>query len=508
MTLFRSYHIVQTFYRYRLQALLPPLPWYWRVFLLLLRIGFPASWLPCPVQGTPAQRFTQALIHLGPLFVKFGQILSLRLELLPRTLIDELSNLQDKVPPFSSEVARQILIKRFKQTPETLFKAFDPIPLAAASIAQVHEATLQDGASVVIKILRPNVRQAFQRDMAVLRKATQCLLMLYPDFKPLQPLQIVDQITLLVHRECDLRYEAANCSLVRHHFESDPRLFTPKVYWDYCHEDVLVIDKISGIAIDDLPALTARQVNLKKLAHHGVAIFFTQVFEHGFFHGDMHPGNVFVDTTDPENPHYITIDFGIMGSVTATDQQTLAALFLAFFKRDYNGIALVLHKAGWTGNTSDPLLLAGYLRQALEPFFDQPLAKISFGQVLVELFHAATLLELNIPPHLILLQKTLLNVESLGKQLYPDLDLWETAQPFLERFKKQHYGRKALWRSLKQAWPDWVTELPQLPHLLHQHLQPKHPIAPTARPYLPYWSGAFGLCLGIALTGWAFLQRI
>jgi ubiquinone biosynthesis protein len=471
MSFFRTYHIIQTFYRYRLQALFPPLPWYWRLCLWLLRLAFPLSWLPCPIHAAPPQRLTQALIQLGPLFVKFGQILSLRLELLPRDLVDALSMLQDNVPPFSPETARQILIKRFKQPPESVFKKFNPQPLAAASIAQVHEAILQDDTAVVVKILRPNVKKAFQQDMSVLRKTTHYLLRLYPELKTLQPLKIIDQITQLVHRECDFRYEAANCSLVKHHFESDPRLFTPKVYWDYCHEDILVIDKIVGIAIDDLETLNARQVNLKKLAHHGVAIFFTQVFEHGFFHGDMHPGNVFVDTTDPENPRYLTIDFGIMGSVTADDQRILAALFLAFFQRDYSGIAFALNKAGWTSTETDCLLLEGHLRQALEPFFDQPIAKISFGQVLIQLFQAASTLHLHIPPHLILLQKTLLNVESLGKRLYPDLDLWETAQPFLKQFKKRHYGTKALWRELKKAWPDWVTELPQLPHLLYQHLR-------------------------------------
>ncbi len=499
MAFLRSYHILQTFYRYRLLALFPPLPWYWHVCLALLRIGFPASWLPCPVPGTPAQRLTQALIHLGPLFVKFGQILSLRLELLPKELTSELSNLQDQVPPFSSETARQILIQRFKQPPETLFKTFNPEPLAAASIAQVHEATLQDGSEVVVKILRPNVKKAFQQDMAVLHHVTRCLLVLYPEFKSLKPFQILNQITSLVQRECDLRYEAANCSLVKHHFEYDVRLFTPRVYWDYCHTDILVIDKIHGIAIDDLPALNARQVNLKKLAHHGVAIFFTQVFEHGFFHGDMHPGNMFVDATDPENPHYITIDFGIMGSVTAADQRTLAALFLAFFQRNYSEIAGALKTAGWLGEHSDCLLLEGHLRQALEPFFDQPLAKISFGNVLVELFHAASTLEINIPPHLILLQKTLLNVESLGKQLYPDLDLWETAQPFLEKFKNKHYSRKALWSALKKAWPDWIIELPQLPHLLHQHLQaqPKSESKKNLPTTIIVWGSLIvGCCIG------------
>lgn len=499
MALLRSYHILETIYRYRLLALFPPLPWYWRLFLGLLRIFFPASWLPCPVAGTPAQRLTHALIHLGPLFVKFGQILSLRLELLPKELIAELSNLHDQVPPFSSEVAREILINRFKCTPELRFKHFQSEPLAAASIAQVHEATLHDGTEVVVKILRPHVKTAFQQDMAVLGLVTSCLLILYPEFKSLQPFQILNQITSLVQRECDLRYEAANCSLVKHHFEYDTRLFTPKVYWDYCHSDILVIDKIHGIPIDDLAALTARQVNLKKLAHHGVAIFFTQVFEHGFFHGDMHPGNVFVDPTNPEDPRYITIDFGIMGSVTAADQKTLAALFLAFFQRNYSEIAAVLNSAGWVGAHSDCLLLEGHLRQALEPFFDQPLAKISFGLVLVELFHAASTLQICIPPHLILLQKTLLNVESLGKQLYPDLDLWETAQPFLEKFKHKQYSRQALWRAIKKAWPDWVVELPQLPHLLHQHLQPKPPTkhAKTHSLMPILWGSVFaGVCMG------------
>lgn len=407
-----------------------------------------------------------ALIELGPIFVKFGQLLSTRRDLLSDDIANELAKLQDNVPPFSAKQAKETIERSLQQPIDRLFSEFELLPLASASISQVHAATLPDGALVVVKVLRPQIHQQVNRDIGLLETFSYLLNNLHIA-KRFRPIEVVAEIKQTLLDELDLLREAANASQLRRNFINSDNLYVPQIYWQYSRKDVLVIERIHGIHVSDIERLKTHQIDFKRLAERGVEIFFTQVFRDSFFHADMHPGNIFVMANEPHNPKYIAVDFGIMGTLGPEDQRYLGENFLAFFKRDYRRVAELHVQSGWVPPDTPINAFETAIRTVCEPIFEKPLKEISFGQTLIRLFQTASRFNMQVQPQLLLLQKTLLSIEGLGRQLYPDLDLWQTAKPFLEKWMKKHYSPKSFIETLWNKIPLWSDKLPELPEAVY-----------------------------------------
>jgi ubiquinone biosynthesis protein len=416
-------------------------------------------------------RLRLALEELGPIFVKFGQMLSVRPDLLDPEVAEELAKLQDQVPPFPGEQAVATLESAFGRKVEDLFAEFERTPLAAASIAQVHAAKLRDGKAVVVKVLRPNVAKLIARDVEVLYAIAGLAEAYWPEARRLHPREVVAEFEKTLRLELDLMREAANAAQLERNFAGSELLHVPEVYWDYCRPNVLTLERIFGVQIDDLAALRAAGTDIRRLAENGVEIFFTQVFRHNFFHADMHPGNIFVDVTNPLAPKYVAVDFGIVGTLDARDQNYLAENFLAFFRRDYRRVAALHIDSGWVpaGTRLDELEAA--VRSVCEPIFNKPLKDISFGLVLLRLFQTARRFNMEVQPQLVLLQKTLLQIEGLGRQLYPELDLWKTAKPVLEEWMRERRDPATQLKRLIAEWPQISEDLSLLPRLLHRAIR-------------------------------------
>jgi ubiquinone biosynthesis protein len=427
-------------------------------------------------------RIRQALEDLGPIFVKFGQSLSTRQDLLPPDVGAELTKLQDQVPPFPGEQARREIERAFGQPVEAVYAEFATEALAAASIAQVHAARLRDGQDVVVKVLRPGIRQLIERDLEVMYAVARLAARYWPEARRLRPVAVVAEYEKTILDELDLLREAANAQQLRRNWQGSPLIYVPEVYFDWCRGNVLTQERIRGINIDDLDALRAAKVNIPKLAANGVEIFFTQVFRDNFFHADMHPGNIFVDATDPENPRYCAVDFGIVGTLTETDRRYLAGNFLAFFDRDYYRVAKLHVDSGWVpaGTRVDELESA--VRTVCEPIFQKPLKEISFGLVLLQLIGVARRFNMEVQPQLILLQKTLVQIEGLGRVLYPELDIWQTGKPVLKAWMLEQTGPKATLKRLRRDWPDLRYALERLPQVARRLVDEAldKPVAPAA----------------------------
>ena len=425
----------------------------------------PWTWFQRSAATTRGERLRVALEELGPIFVKFGQAVSTRRDLIPRDIADELAKLQDRVPPFATAVAVATIERTLGQPLAELFSSFEQTPLAAASIAQVHAATLRGGEEVVVKVLRPGMHEVIERDLEVLEALAALANEYWDDARRLRPIELVQEYRKTILDELDLMREAGNAAQLKRNFAGSPLLYVPIVYWDYCRSNLMVMERIHGIIVSRIDELRARGTNFAKLAENGVEIFFTQVFKHNFFHADMHPGNIFVQVDDPQNPRYAAVDFGIVGTLQPRDQHYLAENFLAFFERDYARVAALHIESGWVPRNARVDELESAVRTVCEPIFNKPLKEISFAQVLLRLFETARRFDMQIQPQLILLQKTLLNIEGLGRELYPELDLWKTAQPILKQWMRERIGPRALLRQLKDQWPDTVEALKKLPQL-------------------------------------------
>ena len=416
-------------------------------------------------------RIRRALEDLGPIFVKFGQILSTRRDLLPDDISLELTRLQDRVPPFPGNAAIAILEKAYGKPLGEVFAEFNPEPLASASIAQVHVARLLDGTEVVVKVVRPDIEPVIRRDIGLLYIIADKLQRYWSEGRRLRPLEVVREFEKTIIDELDLMREAASATQIRRNFADSELLYVPEVYWPYCRRNVMVMERISGIPVSNIEAIRGAGIDLESLAARGVEIFFTQVFRHNFFHADMHPGNIFVSPAG----QYMAVDFGIVGSLSQADQRYLAENFLAFFHRNYQRVAELHVESGWVPATTRVDEFEAAIRTVCEPIFERPLADISFGQLLLHLFQTARRFNMEVQPQLVLLQKTLLNIEGLGRQLYPELDLWQTAKPFLERWMSEQIGARAFINRLKDNVPQWGEKLPEIPSLIHEVLhQARH----------------------------------
>jgi len=433
------------------------------------------NWLHLPLNAvlfmrdttTPrAVRLRLALESLGPIFVKFGQMLSTRRDLMPTDLADELAKLQDQVPPFPSELSIALLEAAYGKPLLETFKSFEETPVASASVAQVHFAVLHDGREVAVKILRPGIKRVIDHDIALLKVAADLMTRLWADGRRLKPRLVIEEFEKHLIDELDLTREAANASLLKRNFADARLLLVPEMYWDYCNAEVMVMERMYGLPISQVDGLREAGVDIPKLAADGVEIFYTQVFRDGFFHADMHPGNVQVAA----DGRYIALDFGIMGTLTDTDKHYLAQNFIAFFRRDYKRVAEVHIESGWAPKETRVDELEAAIRAVCEPIFDRPLREVSFGRVLLRLFQTSRRFGIEIQPQLVLLQKTLLNIEGLGLQLDPELDLWKTAKPWLERWMSEQVGWRGFFKALREEAPHYATLLPQLPRLIHQRL--------------------------------------
>ena len=415
-------------------------------------------------------RIRRVLEDLGPIFVKFGQLLSTRADLLPPDIAAELAKLQDRVPPFPGAKARNIVETTLGEPIDALFARFDTEPLASASIAQVHAAVLRDGREVVVKVVRPAIGKVIQRDLSLMYAVAELAQRYWQDGRRLHPVDVVGEFEKSLLDELDLSREAANASQLRRNFLDSDLLYVPEVHWDWTRRDVMVMERIHGIPIADTDALRAAGINLKTLSERGVEIFFTQVFRDSFFHADMHPGNIFVDPAQPDDPRYIAVDFGIMGTLNPVDQHYLAENFLAFFNRDYRRVAELHIESGWVPKGTRVDEFESAIRAVSEPIFGKPLKEISFGHFLLRLFQTARRFHMEVQPQLVLLQKTLLAIEGLGRRLDPNLDLWQTAKPFLEQFMNEQVGVRSWAKGFKQNAPEWGLQLPELPGLAHRFL--------------------------------------
>ncbi|MDC9593975.1 ubiquinone biosynthesis regulatory protein kinase UbiB [Xenorhabdus sp. IM139775] len=464
----RLYFIIRVFLSYGLDELIPNIRLTWP-----LRFGrYFLFWLPNRHQDKPlGERLRLALQELGPVWIKFGQMLSTRRDLFPPAIADQLSMLQDRVVSFDGAVARKSIETALEGALETWFEDFDPQPLASASIAQVHTARLKEnGKEVVLKVIRPDILPVIKADVRLMYRLAN-LVPLLPDGRRLRPREVVREYEKTLLDELNLLREAANAIQLRRNFEDSPVLYVPEVYPDYCRENVLVMERIYGIPVSDVAALEAQNTNMKLLAERGVQVFFTQVFRDSFFHADMHPGNIFVSYDKPEDPTYIGIDYGIVGSLNKDDKRYLAENFIAFFNRDYRRVAELHVDSGWVPADTNVEDFEFAIRTVCEPIFEKPLAEISFGHVLLNLFNTARRFNMAVQPQLVLLQKTLLYVEGLGRQLYPQLDLWKTAKPFLEDWLHDQVGLPAIVRAFKEKAPYWAEKLPELPELVYGTLQ-------------------------------------
>lgn len=476
MASLRLYKIVKTFLQYGLDELLPKklLPWY----VKLARVSM--FWLRNKHKDkSPAQRFRLAIEILGPVFIKFGQMLSTRRDLLSPEFANELTLLQDQVPAFSGEQAQKIIIEAIGQEQfSEFFSDFEITPLASASIAQVHTATLKkEGGEqeIVIKVLRPGIEKIIIADLNVMTLFAGIVARWLSEGKRLKPKEVVAEYSKTILDELDLLREAANAIQLKRNFnqgrEQDRILYVPEIYSEHCHKNVLVMERIYGIGVGEINLLNSKNVDMKLLAERGVEVFFTQVFRDSFFHADMHPGNVFVDATTPADPTWIAIDYGIVGTLNREDKRYLAENFVAFFNRDYRKVAELHVDSGWVPKNTSVDDFEFAIRTVCEPIFNKPLAEISFGQVLVNLFNTARRFNMEVQPQLVLLQKTLLYIEGLGRQLYPQLDLWQTAKPFLENWVKEQMGVKAVFMKIKDNLPFWNEKLPEIPDLIYDYLQ-------------------------------------
>lgn len=413
-----------------------------------------------------AIRLRLALESLGPIFIKFGQMLSTRKDLLPNDIAIELSKLQDKVPPFEFKKVKQTIENAYSKKISSVFKEFNEKPVASASVAQVHFAILPNGEKVAVKILRPNIESEVKKDIKLLHLIANILYKIWSDGKRLKPDEVVSEFERHTQSELNLLLEAGHCSHLGENFKDKKLLVVPSVFWDYCHEKVMVMERMDGIPISNIDAIKKNKINLSELAKNGVEIFFTQVFRDGFFHADMHPGNIQV----AKSGKYIAMDFGIMGTLNDQDKLYLAKNFAAFFKRDYREVARVHIESGWVPAETSIDEFENAIRSVCEPIFNKPLKDISFGKLLIRLFQTSKKFNMEIQPQLTMLQKTLLNVEGLGRELDPNLDLWVTARPFLENWLKEQIGPKNLINRIKKEFPNWVDIAPQLPTLLHAYL--------------------------------------
>jgi ubiquinone biosynthesis protein len=466
MRIARAIRIFATFYRFGLDD-------FFRGHSRLKWLHLLCCLLPLPRHRTAPlpERLRLALESLGPVFVKFGQVLSTRRDLLPQNYADELARLQDRVPPFDGRLARNEIEAAFGRPVETLYIDFDDVPVASASVAQVHHAWLRGpdgsrGREVAIKVLRPGIRTVIEQDIALMRALAAVVEIGLPDGRRLKPREVVDEFDKYLHDELDMMHEAANASQLRRNFTGSDMLLVPEVFYDYTARAVLTLEWMQGTPIGQIERLRADGVDLKKLSRYGVEIFFTQVFRHGFFHADMHPGNIFV----APDGRYIALDFGIVGSLTEVDKHYLAVNFLAFFNRDYHRVATAHIESGWVPPETRAEELEAAVRTVCEPFFEKPLSQISFGLVLLRLFETSRRFNVEIQPQLVLLQKTLLNIEGLGRQLDPDLNLWETAKPFLTKWMNEQIGWRGFVRALKNEAPQWANTLPALPRRINDAL--------------------------------------
>lgn len=506
----RLSQIVRITLRYRLDTFfnnrnLPP------AARLLVRF---ARLLPAP-DLPRGERLRHALESLGPIFIKFGQLLSTRPDLIPPDICQQLDCLQDRVRPFDSERFIEIVESALDGRIDDLFLRFDREPLASASVAQVHTAALRDGREVVVKAIRPGIEAVIQQDIDLLFTIARWVERNTPDGKRLRPVEIVQDYRTTIFDELNLQREAANASMLRRNFSGSPLLYVPEVHWPLTNEKVMVTERIYATPVTDIPTLAAAGTNFEVLAERGVEIFFLQVFEHNFFHADMHPGNIFVDASDPQSPKYLAVDCAIIGTLTDADQYYLARNLIAIFRRDYRQVAELHVLSGWVPDKTPINEFEAAIRTVCEPIFERPLREISFGQLLVSLFRTARRFEMEVQPSLVLLQKTLLNIEGLGRQLYPDLDLWETAHPFLERWLRDRFRPEALVDRLKRHGPEWLEQFPQVPQLLYQSLEqlqkldralaaPREEKARSNNGHKRAWLGAalFGIGLGVAFPEW------
>jgi ubiquinone biosynthesis protein len=431
----------------------------------------PSLWFERRRGANRGERIRLALEELGPVFVKFGQAVSTRRDLLPTDIADELAHLQDRVPPFPGAAARAIIESALGRPVAAAFSAFDETPLAAASIAQVHVARLPDGKEVVVKVLRPDMREIIDRDLEVLHALASLAQRYWRESRRLRAGEVVDEYEKTILDELDLMREAANAAQLKRNFTGSPLLYVPEVYWDYCRVNVMVMERIHGVPIRDMERLRAAGTDFKKLAENGVQIFFTQVFRHNFFHADMHPGNIFVIIDNPAEPRYAAVDFGIMGSLDPSDQQYLARNFLAVFERDYRQVATLHIESGWVPRGTRVDEMESAVRTVCEPILDRPLKDLSFGTLLLRLFEISQRFNMTVQPQLILLQKTLLNVEGLGRELYPELDVWSTASPILREWMRERTSARRLWRNFRAQLPEIIELARVLPSLVKGALE-------------------------------------
>ncbi|GAA5525842.1 putative protein kinase UbiB [Microbulbifer aestuariivivens] len=473
MPVARSLTIARVFLRYRLDTLLPRerRPLWMRV------LGAPLRLLPQPKQSR-GERLRRALEALGPIFVKFGQLLSTRPDLLPADVVEELNHLQDNVAPYPAEQCIARIEAALEAPIEQLFAQFERTPLASASVAQVHAAVLADGKSVVVKVLRPGIDRIIEQDLRLLALIARWVRRYVPDGRRLRPEEVVEDYRHTIEGELDLVREAANATELRRNFSGSPLLYVPEIHWDYTRETVLVMERIDGIPVTDLKQLRAQNTNMQLLAERGVEIFFKQVFEHNFFHADMHPGNIFVSRRHPQRPQYIAIDTAIVGSLSREDQYYLARNLLAMFRRDYRMVAELHVQSGWVRADTPINTFESAIRAVCEPIFEKPLGEISFARVLISLFQTARRFDMAVQPQLVLLQKTLLNIEGLGRQLYPQLDLWKTAHPFLERWMRDRIHPRTIIGEIKRYGPEWLEKFPQLPQMVYSALDQSRELAP------------------------------
>ncbi len=461
----RLLKILRTVARYRLDELIDPtrLTTVQKAALAPLRLRRPPD-MP------RAERLRMALEELGPVFIKFGQMLSTRRDLLPKDIADELAQLQDNVPPFPETQSIAMIEQALGQTVATLYAEFESTPMASASVAQVHRASLHSGEKVVVKVLRPDIEPIIRQDIRLMFTLARLVERHVPEGHRLRPVEVVSDYETVILDELDLGREAANASQLRRNFKDSKLVYVPEVFWDYSCRNVLTMERITGIPVTDMQTLRDKGTDLKLLGERGVEIFFTQVFRDNFFHADMHPGNIFVDATDPADPTYIAVDCAIVGSLSEADQYYLARNLLAVFQQDYHEVAKLHVECGWVRPDTQVQEFESAIRAVCEPVFERPISEISFGQLLVYLFQTAARFDMEVQPSLVLLEKTLLNIEGLGRQLYPELNLWDTAQPFLENWVQERYSPQAVLKRLQRQAPSLLEQLPQLPELMLENL--------------------------------------
>ena len=464
---FRMFRIAVVLARYRLDTLILDLP-----ALRLARIVRVLPWGRRGVRGLPrGARLRLALEELGPVYVKFGQILSTRRDVLPPDIADELAQLQEHVPPFPGSQARAIVEEELGKPLEALFASFDEEPIASASIAQVHGAVMHDGTEVVAKIVRPGIARRIEGNIGVLGALARLARRYHPEGDRIRPNEIVDEFERVIHDELNMQHEAANASMLRRNWEGSDALYIPKIFWSYTVDRVLVMERVGGVPVRDMDELKRRGVDLERLAVRGIRVFYTQVFEHNLFHADMHPGNIRVDTSDPDNASFIALDFGIVGTLSPDDLYYIGENFLAIFNREYRRVAELHVEAGWVPPDTRIDEMEAATRTVCEPSFTRPLEEVSLAELLINLFNVARRFKLQLQPQLIMLQKTMLNIEGMGRDLYPKINIWDVAKPELERIFRERYGVRRTARKVGRELPAWLARGPEIPNLVHEALR-------------------------------------